>query len=621
VLVLDDLHWADPDTFALIDYLAGAFRRRPFALIGAARDDEPAARALDRLTTRRDVSVVRLARLPHGAAVTLAERRAGRRLDPSERERLTAAADGLPLLVEELGDALRAGGAVPAVPAAAHRSAPVPPRAPAGGVPPALRSLVRERLAGLPETGRRVVSAAALLPGELDVPLLAEVVGVSGADVVAALRDAHPGLLIAAEDRSRWRHALTRDAVLAETMPAERAEWARRAADRLLARGDRAAAAELLAVAGERRRLAGTLLVMARHDAGRGALRSAAALLDRADATGECAAETAAVRVRVRTAAGQAAVALAEGLPRLAGTAGDEHAELCLALAEAAVAAGRWSTASELLVRAGRPDDPRMLSVAAEAAYGAGDLSRAAVLAGRAVDAAETAGHAVPWPAGPASGAAEVAGLAGTLRLTPLQALAEILMAAAPATAGDTAAMEGVLASAVGRPDAAPEVVPLAATIRALRAVTARDHAAAIVELDTATTALRRHDTAAPVPVWGLWALLRTVAGDRALAPPRRRPARGAPRHRRRTGSAGPRPDPRAAHRGRIRTHRRAACRRGLAGGRRPGRDVLAVRRADREAGVRRRRGGRFLRHSTPGRVPVAVRGYLLGAVKDLLDL
>ena len=143
----------------------------------------------------------------------------------------------------------------------------------------------------------------------------------------------------------------------------------------------------------------------------RGALRSAADLLDRAAATGERTAEVAAARVRVRTATGRPADALAAGLPELVRAAGAAHAELCLALADAAVAAGEWDTATSLLARSGRSADPRALGLGAEAAYGAGCLEMAARLASRAVAAAGDArtitGSELRGDRGPLPGAAD----------------------------------------------------------------------------------------------------------------------------------------------------------------------------------------------------------------------
>jgi DNA-binding CsgD family transcriptional regulator len=666
LLLLDDLHWADPDTTALAGYLLGAVAGRRAGLVLAARDDEPGPGDLRRLVSRRDVAVLRPGRLAPAEVIELAGRRVGAPIDAGLHATFLAAADGLPLLAEDLADALSPGvGGATGTATGPGDAAGVGGAAPGvggwtPGVPRALATLVEDRLDRLSPVQRAVLVAAAVRPEDPDVALLAVMTGRSREQVVDALRAAHPHLLVEGPDhRSRWRHALTRDAVLGAAAPPERSELARRAADAMLDRGDDAAAAELLATAGERERLASLLLRMARRDAARGALRSASGLLDRAAGAGARPAEVAAIRIRVDTAAGRPAEALAAGRPALAHAEGDAHADLCRALAEAAVAAGRWSVAEELCARAGRPGDPRTLGLAAEAAYGAGDLHRAGEMAARAAEAAAAIGHPgahgvdpadrrgddpveawcralivrgrcalqadrppdrsaagaearadFPWAAqvaadswadfaraaqvaaearadfaraaqvaaehgrpglqvaaliatatadlyrdpdspaldealevaldtgqlarvaaidlfraeaaltvsGPAAAAA-VAGataeLGGRLGLSQVQPLAEVLLAVAPAIAGDRPAMEAHLAAASSRPGAPVEAAALAETVRGLRALAARDLATAVTRLDAAAAALLAHDTAAPVPVWGLWAVLRTLAADR----------------------------------------------------------------------------------------------------------
>ena len=77
--------------------------------------------------------------------------------------------------------------------------------------------------------------------------------------------------------------------------------------------------------------------------------------------------------------------ALRLGATALDHATGDEHAELALRLARAAIAAARWADASEFLDRAGRPADVRTLVLRADAAHGAGRLAEAIELAARAV--------------------------------------------------------------------------------------------------------------------------------------------------------------------------------------------------------------------------------------------
>ena len=177
-------------------------------------------------------------------------------------------------------------------------------------------------------------------------------------------------------------------------MPPERADTARRAAGEIAKRGrpqDAALEAELLAAAGETAGSATVLLRQARQDMARGALRSAAELVERVAATGPSVDQVAIHRVQLLTLQGREQQALDDGTRALTATVGEEHAELSLALARAAVSCGRWRSARDFVERAGRPDDPRSSTLLAEAAFGAGDPERAAELGQVAVGLAERA--------------------------------------------------------------------------------------------------------------------------------------------------------------------------------------------------------------------------------------
>ncbi len=272
--------------------------------------------------------------------------------------------EGLPLLVEELLAGVLAAG---------------PPWSAGGSavlVPPTLAGLVARRLVSLTSRQRRV---------DPDHVILAAVTGLTERAVVDALRAAAAvGLLVPAGDRLSWRHGLTRDAVLATVIAPQRCAPARRAAAVLLRRGgvdDDVHAAELPAVAGDAQRSAEIFLGLARLDLTAGALDSAEQLLPRAAATRALRPAVAAERVRLLTLRGEPTAALRAGADAVDQVAGAEHAELCLRLAQAALAASRWAEAERYLGRAGRPDEPRSLLLAADAAFGAGDLDRAARLA------------------------------------------------------------------------------------------------------------------------------------------------------------------------------------------------------------------------------------------------
>ncbi len=385
LLRLEDLHWADADTVALVGYLAGAARSSPVLLAVSARDDQPASSPdvsiVDDLARSDGVTRLRLGRLDDDAVAVLAAQCAGGELPAEVLEVLLAKAEGLPVLVEDLLAGLLEPGREPG---------PVP-------VPPTLAGLVARRLASLDEPTRLVLQAAAVLGTEPDWILLTAATGQDEPAVLRALRAASgTGLLVADGTRLRWRHALTRDAVVATLLPPEQAILARRAAAVVSARGgphDDALTAELLTLAGDLDGSAAILLRLARRDMDRGALRSAADLIARAAATGAIPAQVAIDRVNLLTLLGRGPEALEAGAAALPEATGDEHAELCLQLARAAVACNRWDEAARYVERAGRPADPRSPMLAAHAVYGAGDPDRAAALARAAAEAAERAGR------------------------------------------------------------------------------------------------------------------------------------------------------------------------------------------------------------------------------------
>jgi DNA-binding CsgD family transcriptional regulator len=372
VLRLEDLHWADDDTLALVEHLAGTAADSPVLLACSARDDAP-AHAARRLSAAPGTITLHLARLGERDVAALAAAcRGGRPVTEEEARRLLVRSDGLPFAVEELL------------------------AAPGSAVPPTLAALVAGRLAALPESARAILHTAAVLGPELDWRLLAPTAPATEAEVTQALRAAvAQALLVADGPVLRWPHALTRDAVLATLLPPERALLAGRAARVLAERAspdDEPRAAELFVEAGEADAAVELLLRLARRDAARGALRSAEHLLAAAAQAGaktHLAPAVAAERVSVLTLVGRAADALALGDAELDGLRGDAHADLCLQLARTAITSGAWADAEAYVARAGRPGDPRSLVLRADAAFGEGRAGDAGGFAAAAITRAE----------------------------------------------------------------------------------------------------------------------------------------------------------------------------------------------------------------------------------------
>lgn len=153
--------------------------------------------------------------------------------------------------------------------------------------------------------------------------------------------------------------------------------------------GDDAHAADLLERARQPTRAAEVLVALAHRDIARGALRNAAQRLDRATTLAGDVPGLLIERVRLLTLSGRAVDALQLGSDAVDRLAGDAHAQLRLQLARAAIEAARWAAATEHVRRAGRPDDPRSLLLAADAAFGDHRGDDARNLAIRAVGAAE----------------------------------------------------------------------------------------------------------------------------------------------------------------------------------------------------------------------------------------
>ncbi len=379
VLLVEDLHWADADTLALLHYLASAASSAPL-LMAATMRRSPSSPALDRLLDAAGtvLALRRFGPAEIDAMITLR----GRRLGDADRALLRTRSEGLPLLVDELLSAVDRED---------------PSQQLAAAVPASFAALVRTRLDALDDEGRQVLSAAAALGSQPDWDLVPVIAGVDGAEAVSRLRQAvATDLLVSDGAALGWRHVLTRDAIWTGLLPPERATLARRAAEVLLARGGptyELAAADLLVEAGDLDQGGAVLLRVVDRELAAAALHSAAAVLDRIPTTHRAPAASARRRVELLRLTGRLDEAMDVGLPALQQATGDEHAELCLRLARVAVLLRRWGDADDLVARARRPDDPRSLVLLADSAHGAGRIPAAAELAARAVTRASTAGQ------------------------------------------------------------------------------------------------------------------------------------------------------------------------------------------------------------------------------------
>jgi len=387
MLVLEDLHWADPDTLDVLSYLADAASSVPVVVVVTAQDEpDPPQRLLD-LALACQADVIPLTRLGPRDVREMVESCLSA-APPDELVRFAVEhADGLPLLVEELLTGLAAVGAL-----APDGSLTGPLTA---NVPRTFAATVRRRLAGLDPIGRSVVETAAVLGRRFDWRLIPEINGLAEKVVIAGLRSAVATGLIAVDatetDTFRFRHALTCDAVCSDLLPPERRALARAAAA-VVERRDPAAgdlAAGLWMAAGEDARAAKLYLSAGRQAHRGGALHTADALLTRAANlaadNSRVRREAEAVLLEVLADAGDTDRALALGERLLA--RGETWVRLTLA--EVAAEAGRWDDAASSLAALPDSNDPRASVLAARLEHERGRPDDAQSIARRAFTEAE----------------------------------------------------------------------------------------------------------------------------------------------------------------------------------------------------------------------------------------
>ncbi|MBA3906629.1 MAG: AAA family ATPase, partial [Pseudonocardiales bacterium] len=225
LLVLEDLHWADPETLAALDYLGDALRTEPVLCVGTTRPEGGAAELLERLQRRDPTAIVRIGPLAEDDV----DRMVAACLATPAPAGLTAFVrthgDHNPFLIEELLAGLFAAGTLRHEAGRWTSHGELTP-----AVPASLRESISRRMDLLDVTARHVVGAAALMGRRFDWELLPGIADVDGRAVVDALRAAVDEQIVVVEGNGFvFRHSLTREAVLGDLLPPVRLQLARRA--------------------------------------------------------------------------------------------------------------------------------------------------------------------------------------------------------------------------------------------------------------------------------------------------------------------------------------------------------------------------------------------------------
>jgi DNA-binding CsgD family transcriptional regulator/tetratricopeptide (TPR) repeat protein len=425
VLVLEDLHWADPETLAIVEYLADNLHSTGVLCLATLRGGAPSPglEAVRSAEARRTATRLKVPRLTGPAVELMAAMCLGTATLPRPVARLLADCDGLPFAVEEILAAAVASGEL----VREHQVWRVDTQV-TTGVPASIAGSVRDRLTMLDPHVAEVIIAAAVLGRQFDWTLLPALTGATESEVLDTLRQARGMQLIEPTGSDpvlfRFRHSLTRHAILSYLLPPD---LARRSASAAAAIEEAhpglpgswcELAAELRAAAAQPERAARLLLMAGRRALRRGALGSATVLLRDArallaespSAEPELALDVDETLVQALAAAGdyQELAPLAEALiARLEAIGADPRRQALVRVITARTRSeDHWAISVEHLTAAREIADHlqdcelsgRVDAAAALCALDAGDLDQAEELARRALALADAAGSA-DWAA------------------------------------------------------------------------------------------------------------------------------------------------------------------------------------------------------------------------------
>ncbi|MBD3941772.1 AAA family ATPase [Microbacterium sp. NEAU-LLC] len=229
LIVIEDLHWADAATLALLKTLAVTLRGRHVTLICTYRSDDvgrghPLRAVLAELDRSRVVTGVEITRLRPEDVAEHIRSLTGGAVSTDHLEAVTARSEGVPFFVEELVDLKD------------------------GELPDTLRDVVLARFERLTPHAQEVVGLVAVGGVHVDDDLLNEVHDGDPRDLREGLREAVAGsVLVSDEHGYTFRHALIQEAVHDDLLPNDRVEAHRAYAEALQRRvddGDATLAAE-----------------------------------------------------------------------------------------------------------------------------------------------------------------------------------------------------------------------------------------------------------------------------------------------------------------------------------------------------------------------------------------
>ncbi len=259
LIMLDDLHWADPDSLALVSFLSHRLGSVPVALVATLRPWPRAALDLARhLAQQGQAQLEQLMPLSPPAATALLTEQRGADLTEDTIDRAWAASGGNPLFLEEIARHLRGGRSLADLDERGNEA-----------------TILLSRIAG-PGADLRYAHAASVFGIEFRPLLAAQLAGLDDREATDAL-----GVLVdtglVRPGQAGWAqftHPLFHQALYEDMAPPVRERWHASAFRHLLAHGAEPAEAADHAVSGQLLGDAEAIAVLQR--AGRAALADGA---------------------------------------------------------------------------------------------------------------------------------------------------------------------------------------------------------------------------------------------------------------------------------------------------------------------------------------------------------
>ena len=230
LVVIEDVHWADPSTRELLTFLFTRTFSVPVVIVASYRSDDlhrrhPLRRIVAEWARLRGVTRLNLGGLDDAGARSLIDALHPGQIPESDVHTIISRAEGNAFFIEELVGAAELGG----------RS-----------LPDDLAELMLIRLDRLDDDARTAVRAAAGAGRRVSYALLARVVGLDAERLEVALRQAvEHNVVVAAADGYAFRHALLGEAVYGDLLPGERVRLHAAYAEALRSRAVGGTAADL----------------------------------------------------------------------------------------------------------------------------------------------------------------------------------------------------------------------------------------------------------------------------------------------------------------------------------------------------------------------------------------